>query len=168
MAGKKKNLLLEQWISYRFGMVTSRVGAVLASTYATRHELTMPAWRSLAVIARHGPLSAGELGEKTSSDPYRVVRAIDLLVKRGLITRNLDPADRRRAYLELTAAGRKTYEEIEKSAVAVEGFLREGLTAQEVQDLLRILTKIDAQVEAMAAAQWDLSVPDKPRLRSPQ
>jgi DNA-binding MarR family transcriptional regulator len=149
MAGKKK-LPLENWISYRFGLVASRVGAVMHTRYVAQHDLTMPAWRSLAVIARFGPLSAGELGAKTSSDPYRVVRAIDLLVKRGLITRKPDPEDRRVARLEVTAKGRDTYEEIEKGAIANEMFLRAGLTPQEVRNLESVLARIDAQVQALS------------------
>jgi DNA-binding MarR family transcriptional regulator len=148
MADKKK-LPLERWISYRFGLVAARMGEVMASRYVAPHELPMPAWRSLAVIARFGPLSAGELGAKTSSDPYRVVRAIDLLVKRGLITREPDPEDRRRARLELTPAGREVHDEIEKGAIANEACLRAGLSTDEVKTLERLLRKIDAQVEVL-------------------
>ncbi|HSX92562.1 MAG TPA: MarR family transcriptional regulator [Hydrogenophaga sp.] len=160
MATKKK-LPLEHWISYRFGLVASRVGAVMSARYVSQHGLTMPAWRSLAVIARFGPLSAGELGAKTSSDPYRVVRAIDLLVKRGLITREPDPQDRRRARLELTKAGRALYEEIEQGAMANEMFLRAGLTPAEVRALDSILTRIDAQAQALAQGVPDLAEPEE-------
>ena len=148
MASKKK-LSLEHWISYRFGLIASRTGAVMSARYVAPHDLPMPAWRSLAVIARFGPLSAGELGERTSSDPFRVVRAMNLLVKRGLITRNLDPSDRRRARLELTSAGRALYEEIEQGAIANEKFIRAGLTAQEIRLLESMLDRIDAQVQAL-------------------
>ncbi len=150
MATKKKPSL-EHWISYRFGLIASRIGAVMSARYVAPHDLPMPAWRSLAVIARFGPLSAGELGERTSSDPFRVVRAIDLLVKRGLITRAPDPSDRRRARLELTGEGRALYEEIERGAIANEKFIRAGLTAQEVRLLESMLDRIDAQVQALGA-----------------
>lgn len=150
MATKKK-FALEHWISYRFGLIASRIGTVMAARYVAAHDLPMPAWRSLAVIARFGPLSAGELGERTSSDPFRVVRAIDLLVKRGLITRTPDPSDRRRARLELTSAGRALYEEIEQGAIANEKFVRAGLTAQEIRLLESMLDRIDAQVQALSA-----------------
>jgi len=147
----KKKLCLEQWISYRFGLIASRVGAVMADRYVVPHDLPMPAWRSLAVIARFGPLSAGELGARTSSDPFRVVRAIDLLVKRGMITRTPDPADRRRARLELTDFGRTVYTQIEQGAIANEQFVRAGLTAQEIRLLESMLDRIDAQVQALSA-----------------
>jgi DNA-binding MarR family transcriptional regulator len=155
MASKK--IPLEQWISYRFGLVASRMGAAMNARYVAAHDLPMPAWRSLAVISRYGPLSAGDLGAKTSSDAFRVVRAIDLLVKRGLITREPDLRDRRRARLELTAAGRALYEQIEQGAIANERFIRAGLTTQEVRLLESILGRIDAQVQALSDGLPDLA-----------
>jgi DNA-binding MarR family transcriptional regulator len=152
-----KKFALEHWISYRFGLVASRLGAVMDARYVSPHDLPMPAWRSLAVIARYGPLSAGDLGARTSSDAFRVVRAIDLLVKRGLITRKPDPRDRRRARLELTDAGRSVYEQIEQGAIANENFIRAGLTAQEVRVLESILARIDAQVKALGDGLPDLA-----------
>jgi DNA-binding MarR family transcriptional regulator len=155
----KKKIALEHWISYRFGLVAARMGAVMAARYVAPHDLTVPAWRSLAVIARYGPLSAGDLGARTSSDPFRVVRAIDLLVSRRLITRDPDPRDRRRARLELTDAGRALYEQIEQGAIANERFVRAGLTAQELRLLESMLGRIDAQVQALAEGEPDLAEP---------
>jgi DNA-binding MarR family transcriptional regulator len=145
----QKKLPLESWISYRFGLVATRMGKVMDERYVTPHDLPMAAWRSLAVIARFGPMSAGDLGSKTSSDPFRVVRAIDLLVQRGLITREPDPSDRRRARLEVTAEGRALYREIEKGAIANETFLRSALSDEDIASLERILGIIEGQVKAL-------------------
>jgi DNA-binding MarR family transcriptional regulator len=145
----QKKLPLESWISYRFGLVATRMGKVMAERYVAPHDLPMAAWRSLAVIARFGPMSAGDLGSRTSSDPFRVVRAIDLLVQRGLITREPDPSDRRRARLEVTAEGRALYREIEKGAIANETFLRSALSQEDVESLERILGIIEGQVKAL-------------------
>lgn len=157
----KKKLTLEHWLSYRFGLIASRLGAVMATRYVAPYDLPMPAWRSLAVIARFGPLSAGELGKRTSSDPFRVVRAIDLLVKRGLITRTPDPSDRRRVRLELTSDGRAVYEEIAQGAVANEKFICSGLTAQELRILESILDRIDVQVQALSVVDSDPVQPEE-------
>ncbi len=73
-AGYDPSLPLEQWISYRFGLILSRVGQFTADMYRTKYKLSQPAWRSLAVIARYEPLSAGELAGRTSSDPFKVGR----------------------------------------------------------------------------------------------
>ena len=68
-------------------------------------------------------------------------------MRRGLIHRDVDKADRRRARLSLTATGRKVYKDIEKFVVRVERELMAGLDASEVEMLRRILDKLDRQVE---------------------
>lgn len=155
----KRTLPIEQWVSYRFGLIGSKVGVVLSPMYAAKYDLPLVAWRSLAVIERYGPVSAGELGAKTSSDPFKMARAIELLVKRGLITRTPDPSDRRRASLELTVQGRDVHADIAGTAVAIEKFLVETLTAEEATCLQGILQKVDAKVDELSAAGWESFAP---------
>ena len=138
---------LENWIGYRFSLLSARLGEFVARMYASRHDLTVPAWRSLAVIARHQPLTAKQLASLTSSDAFKVARAIELLVRRGLIHRDVDKADRRRANLRLTAEGRKIYRDIEKFVVRVETELSAALSANEREVLRRVLDKLDRQLE---------------------
>src|SRR5579864_1813769 len=68
MIDSKASLPLEHWIGYRFSLISARLGNYVAQMYASRHDLTMPAWRSLAVIARYQPLTAKQLAMLTSSD----------------------------------------------------------------------------------------------------
>ena len=112
----------------------------------------MPAWRSLAVIARYQPLTAKQLAARTSSDAFKVARAIDLLVRRGLIHRDVDKNDRRRANLRLSADGRKVYKDIEKFVVRVERELAAALNPREVATLRQSLDKLDRQLESRIKA----------------
>ncbi len=139
---------LENWTGYRFGLLATRLGNFIAPMYASRHGLTMPAWRSLAVIARYQPLTAKQLATLTSSDPFKVARAIELLVRRGMIDRELDKSDRRRASLRLTADGRKVYKDIEKFVVRVERELMTALDAHEIAVLRQSLDKLDLKLES--------------------
>ena len=123
---KTTSLPLENWVGYRFGLVATRLGNFVAPMYASRHNLSQPAWRCLAVIARYQPLTAKQLASLTSSDAFKIARAIDLLVKRGLIRRDADKTDRRRASLSLTADGRKIYKDIDRFMVRVERELTGG------------------------------------------
>ncbi len=143
----KAIISLENWTGYRFGLIASRLGSFIAPMYEGRHNLTMPAWRSLAVIARYQPLTATQLATLTSSDAFKVARAIELLVRRGLIHRDVDKADRRRASLSLTTTGRKVYKDIEKFVVRVERELMAALDANEIETLRRSLDKLDHQLE---------------------
>src|ERR1700759_3220230 len=138
---------LESWIGYRFGLIAARIGNFIAPMCASRHSLTMPAWRSLAVIARYQPLTAKQLAMLTSSDAFKVTRAIELLVRRGLIRRDVDKEDRRRASLSLTVEGRKVYKDIEKFSVRVERVLIGALEEKELAMLQQCLDKLDRQLE---------------------
>ena len=156
MKSKEATIPLEQWIGYRFGLVAARLGNYVAQMYASRHDLTIPAWRSLAVIARYQPLTAKRLATLTSSDAFKVARAIELLVRRGLIRRDVDKEDRRRASLSLTAEGRKVYKDIEKFTVRVERELIAGLDESERTTLRRSLDKLDHQLESrIRASDWE-------------
>jgi len=155
MKHPKATLPLELWTGYRFGLIASRIGGFLAPMYAERHNLTMPAWRSLAVIARYQPLTAAQLSKLTSSDAYKVARAIELLVRRGLIVRDLDQKDRRRASLRLTASGRKVHKDIEKFVVNVEREMIAALDETEIDVLRRCLDKLDHRLEQhVAGKDW--------------
>jgi DNA-binding MarR family transcriptional regulator len=147
MKSTRVSIPLEDWIGYRFGLISARLGNFVAPMYASRHDLTTPAWRSLAVIARYQPLTAKQLATLTSSDAFKVTRAIELLVWRGLIRRDVDKEDRRRASLSLTVAGRRVYNDIEKFVVRVEKELVAALDENEIEILRRSLDKLDRQLE---------------------
>jgi DNA-binding MarR family transcriptional regulator len=74
----------------------------------------------LAVIGRYQPLSAKELARRTSTDPFRVTRALILLDEKGLVSRQADSQDRRRVSLRLTAFGKKVHDEIATALSAME------------------------------------------------
>jgi DNA-binding MarR family transcriptional regulator len=148
MKSKNPAIPLEHWIGYRFSLISARLGNYVAQMYASRHDLTMPAWRSLAVIARYQPLTAKRLATLTSSDAFKVARAIELLVRRGLIRRDVDNEDRRRASLSLTSEGRKIYKDIENFTIRVERELTAALDQKELATLRQSLDKLDRQLES--------------------
>jgi DNA-binding MarR family transcriptional regulator len=156
MKSKIPTIPLEHWIGYRFSLISARLGNYIAQMYGSRHDLTIPAWRSLAVIARYQPLTAKQLANLTSSDAFKVARAIELLVRRGLIRRDIDKRDRRRASLSLTGEGRKIYKDIEKFTIRVERELTAGLDPNEFAMLRQILDKLDHGLESRVRSRdWE-------------
>jgi DNA-binding MarR family transcriptional regulator len=156
MKNKEPAMPLEHWIGYRFSFIAARLGNYVAQMYTSRHDLTLPAWRSLAVIARYQPLTAKQLANLTSSDAFKVARAIELLVRRGLIRRDIDNDDRRRVSLRLTAHGRKIYKDIERFSTRVERELVAGLEEREIAMLRQTLDKIDQRFETrIRARDWE-------------
>jgi DNA-binding MarR family transcriptional regulator len=60
---------------------------------------------ALSSIARLGPLTLGELSAAEGVQPPTMTRVVSCLEDQGLVTRAVDPADRRVARVTTTAAG---------------------------------------------------------------
>jgi DNA-binding MarR family transcriptional regulator len=56
-------------------------------------------------VLQHQPMTISELSRKFTLDPSTLVPVVDVLVKRGIVARGQDPADRRRMPLSLTDDG---------------------------------------------------------------
>lgn len=62
-------------------------------------------YKALGILARLGPLSAGELGSQTGLAPASVTNLTDRLAARGFLRRAPDPIDRRRVLLHADVSG---------------------------------------------------------------
>jgi DNA-binding MarR family transcriptional regulator len=71
--------------------------------------------RALAMIGRHGPLSAGDLAERTGLTPGAVTGMIDRLERAGLAQRDPDPKDRRRVLVTATANQPNVFGDLSKA-----------------------------------------------------
>ncbi len=78
-------------------------------------DLSVPQFRILAHLKR-GPKANNELAEVQGVSISTMTRLVDPLVERGLVTRSMDPEDRRRVQLALTDSGRKLFQLIRKKA----------------------------------------------------
>ena len=87
---------LDERVSYRFSLITKRLEQTLAAVHAKTLGISLNNWKIMRVIGFFGPLSATGLGSRTSLDPDKVTRAVDVLVQRGYVIRKDDEDDRRR------------------------------------------------------------------------
>ena len=142
-----ESLILERFLPYRLSVLMLRISNAIARSYERRFDLSVPEWRVMAVLGRFGPLSAMGVGEKTQMDKVRVSRAVARLVSAGRVSRRTDAADRRRAVLALTPAGRAIHRQIVPHAQRVEARLLAGLTDDERSTLDHLLDKLEARAE---------------------
>jgi DNA-binding MarR family transcriptional regulator len=89
--------------------------ALHRATHATLHalagrlaglNLSASEINVLANLAGGRNRSVGELASDTATKPTTLTSVLDRLVRRGYVTRDLDPADRRSFLVSLTADGR--------------------------------------------------------------
>jgi DNA-binding MarR family transcriptional regulator len=135
-------LQLDRFLPYRIAVLTGAMSQAIATHYADRHGLSIPEWRTLAVLARLPGLSAAEVSARGAMDKVAVSRAVTGLVGRGLLRRRTVARDRRRSSLALTAAGWTTYGEIAPWARDYERTLLMALSASERRALDRALDKL--------------------------
>jgi DNA-binding MarR family transcriptional regulator len=153
----RDGLVLERFLPYRLSVLMLRISKAIAGSYERRFRLSVPEWRVMAVLGRFGPLSANGVGEKTQMDKVRVSRAVARLVSAGRVSRRVDPVDRRRSVLALTASGRAIHREIVPHAQRVEARLLSGLRGDERYALDELLGKLEARAETPFVAEAEQS-----------
>jgi DNA-binding MarR family transcriptional regulator len=92
-------------------------------------------------------MSANAVIAQTTMDKVRVSRAVAKLLKAGLITREADPQDRRRAILDLTPPGKEIYRQIVPLVQDIEAEIVAALSGAERAVLDNALAKIEAYLE---------------------
>ncbi|WP_026360358.1 MarR family winged helix-turn-helix transcriptional regulator [Amycolatopsis nigrescens] len=97
----------------------------------------------LLVPLRHTdePVTAGRLASQLGMSRAGVSKALAKLEKRGLITRSVNPADRRAAFVGMTKAGRDTIDDLFPRELEAHGQLLAGLgrNRAKVLDALTLL-----------------------------
>ena len=73
---------------------------------------------ALAVISNHGPLTLGALAEHERVAPPSITKVVSKLECDGLVTRTLDPADRRVCRVAISPAGADLLEESRRRKTA--------------------------------------------------
>jgi DNA-binding MarR family transcriptional regulator len=86
-------------------------------------------------------------------DSGALTRVIDHLVERGFVERLRRDRDRRKVELQLTAAGRRAIDSVMPSVVAVWNLALAEFSAGEVQELTRLLTKLNAHLQSTVEPQ---------------
>lgn len=143
----RRNFELGKYLPFRLTVLSNRLTRKVARFYGERFKLSAPEWRTMAVLGQQGAMSANAVISQTTMDKVRVSRAVAKLLKANLITREADPQDRRRAILDLTAAGREIYRQIVPLVQEVETEIIAALSDPERAMLDNALAKIEAYLE---------------------
>lgn len=147
--GKVQHVPLEERVMHRFFLIAKRFDQALVAVHSKKLGMSVNNCKIMRVIAFHGPLSATELGARTSLDPDKITRAVDTLVDRSYVIRKADEADRRKVVLTLSAKGRRVHDKIEMVVSAMESEILSVLTAEERKALGSSLEKLEQHTSLM-------------------
>jgi DNA-binding MarR family transcriptional regulator len=96
-------------------------------------------------LAETGPVCQQFLAGVIGIDPRNIVPILDSLEARGLVSRETDPADRRRRVIDLTPAGQRIVAELSALGEQTERELLASVPPADQESLRRILrTVLDA------------------------
>jgi len=106
------------------------------------HGLKVRSYSVLALAVGGGRPSQREIAEYLRLDPSQVVALVDELQRRGAISRESDPNDRRANVVVATDEGRALFADAEKSAREAEREIHAELDDAERDVLVRLLGRL--------------------------
>lgn len=132
---------LEMYLPYRVTVAAGRISDALARHYKSKFGISIPEWRVLINVGYTENPSIRDIEHRVKLEKSKVSRAASRLEAKGLITKMVDPSDRRLVKLNLTPAGVSLLTELVPIAQAFQNKLDETL-GKSVNDLHSALDKI--------------------------
>lgn len=129
-----------------------RVGDQIANRVSRlfrEHGLTLSRFnvlRNLDLADR--PLTCGEIGERMIHVVPAITGLVDQLEKHGLVERRRCERDRRVVYIAITEKGHQLCEELREPLDALELRLMEGMSDDELRELIELLGKVRGSIAA--------------------
>jgi DNA-binding MarR family transcriptional regulator len=136
-------LTLQQFLPYRLSALANRISQSLAVEYSERFNINVHEWRILAVLGEEGALSAVAITTRIAMGKVAVSRAVNSLIKKGLVIKDYGSKDQRSYELSLSNSGFTLYQQLVPIALAHEKRMMANLSLNERNDLLALLSKLD-------------------------
>lgn len=106
------------------------------------YGLSYGQWYVLLIIHRNGKISQRDLQQIMEIESATVTRIIDSLIRKGWLTREEKPEDRRIKELELTADGKQRWLKLPDLIPAGKSVMYDGMDESEIGVTLEVLRKI--------------------------
>jgi DNA-binding MarR family transcriptional regulator len=122
----------------------------LRTTAAARDAgLTPTAISLLLSVVRSGPTRLSELAESEGVNPTMLSRSVGGMVEKGLIRRSSDEGDRRAAWVEATATGRRLAERMRRERTEAVNAALIGMSESERRRIEQALPALEALADQL-------------------
>jgi MarR family transcriptional regulator, lower aerobic nicotinate degradation pathway regulator len=129
---------LPSWLLNQAALHATRiVGEAFAKAGVRRYHYSV-----LVALAQDGPASQADLGRRLWIDRSDMVAVLNDLERDGLVARVRDEHDRRRNLVELTPAGKRALDRLDRQVEEAQAALLAPLSASERQQLLGLLARL--------------------------
>ena len=103
---------------------------------------SLPTWLVLLTLKTQQVANQRELAAGVGIQGATLTHHLNAMEATGLLTRRRDPANRRVHLVELTEQGNAAFHRMRKAASGFDQQLRAGLTAEEIERLAQLLTRL--------------------------
>jgi DNA-binding MarR family transcriptional regulator len=137
-------------LPYRIAVVSNLL--LLDRDPLIRHEIDLDAraMRVLLNIGSYAPITAADIAYQSRLDPYSVTRAVNDLIKRGLVVYSQDSAGRAKP-VALSQTGLEMYKKLVTLIDSRLDKLLNGIESQQITMLFSVLAKLESNAESMLA-----------------
>lgn len=111
------------------------------------HELTEQQWRVIRVLHETSPLDASEVAERACMLAPSLTRIIKSLEERGIIRRERDQGDARRALLSLNPSGVELIRAVTPQSRAIYAKIEARYGPEKIEQLIDMLNELAATKE---------------------
>lgn len=127
------------------------------SAHLAPHDLNTGFWYYLRALWAEDGLTQRELSDITNVTESTTVTVIEMMRKRGLVSRIRDPIDRRKLRVSLTARGRGLRDDLMPYARQINAIAAAGIPREEIETCLSVLMKLSDNLQQYGAMPGDSS-----------
>ena len=112
------------------------------------HDITHMESKVLGYFSHHPGATLSDLAAHSGRDKAQMARLVKGLRERDLLVGEADSADRRNMHLHLSSAGQAVHRTLHMEAHALNAHAVNGLSAEERAQLIALLGKVKANLDA--------------------
>ena len=130
------------------------VSVAARSLAAVDHDVTLPQYRALVVLASRGPQRPTALADALAVHPSTITRLCDRLVAKRLVQRSESPTSRREVSIQLTPKGRRLVDAVTERRRAEIAAIVARIPTRERATMVRALHVLGEAAGEPADAAW--------------
>jgi len=134
-------------LNYQLKRLLAIGGAPAIRLCEGRYGVTRVEWRLVAALVEDGPVSPTALATRARVEAGRVSQTLGRLRDKGLVRRDEQPGNRRRALVAATEAGHALYAELWPQLAAINKRIVAALDEHEAQVLEACLRKLTERAQ---------------------
>lgn len=138
---------LTDLLNYRVQRLGSKMSLIMMRDVIHGTGLNIAEWRLICTLGDRGPLNLTAISKSMAVDLGRTSRLLKSMEASGLISRNIDPNDRRVSFFDLSEKGREYFERHWPKASEVALDFHRIMSSQELKLLNELLDRAIARAD---------------------